>query len=132
MGRLSDALISFVGIRISSRYPEEIVVSFVGTYVCELTRKTVDQLFSSDRFRSRRVSAFDRFHYAYHDDVYAFDAPRSLHAECEYDEGQTATAFLNPNHPDDIWFENRCQVGKLIQATADPVGRWLGQQSRHR
>ena len=129
--RLRDAFISFAGLRLPWRYSEEIVVSFQGSCVFEQTYRRGSDVFS-DRYRSRTTGAFDRFHFAYDDDIFAFSAPRSARTNCEYTEGQTLPAFLNPHDPEDVWFDNRCQVAELIRATTDPVGRWAKKQSSNR
>ncbi|GAA5505382.1 hypothetical protein Rcae01_00827 [Novipirellula caenicola] len=128
--RLHDSVISFIGLRLPWRHSEEIVVSFEGTYVFELTRGTVDQIFT-DRYKSRNIGAFDRFYYTYDEDVFAFNSPRSPWGDCKYVEGATLPAFLNPLQPEDIWFDSRCQVGELMQATTDRVGRWARKQAEH-
>lgn len=130
--RLQDSVISLVGIRPTWRYPNEVVVAFQATFIRELTLKSGNQLFSPNRWKSRQVFAFDRFEYSFDGDVYAFNAPRSPEIAGKYDEGETATAFINPLRPDDIWFDKRCQVGTLIQPTTDRVSRWIQSQATSR
>ena len=129
---MQDSVISLVGIRPKWRYPNEVAVTFQATFIGELTLKSGIQLFVPNEWKSRQIFAFDRFHYSFDDDVYVFNAPRSPKIANKYTEGETATAFLNPLRPDDIWFDKRCQAATLIQPTTDRVGRWIKHQATRR